>query len=216
VSERTDPQRVKTESERVIQSLGGKTLEWLPVLDRSRPREGAAVADRALAMHGLLSLYFQAPVSAIAEWLRVNRLQSALSRREQSLLRVPEAQFNEQDRIDLYWYIEALWALMWAGRIIPALPIDQPVGDEMVSLLPDIERGQSGEQFSSSFALRPFAEVFQMLDLYYRAHWYARDGHLKGYSTGCFSLDIIMERRKALEWIADGAIEDWDDTPDST
>jgi len=50
-----------------------------------------------------------------------------------------------------------------------------------------------------------------MLDLYYRAHWYAREGSLKGFSTGVFNLDIIVERRKALEWISDSKIEDWDD-----
>jgi hypothetical protein len=49
-----------------------------------------------------------------------------------------------------------------------------------------------------------------------RAHWYARDGQLNGYATGIFSLDVIMERRKALEWISDRTIEDWDDSPEST
>jgi hypothetical protein len=39
---------------------------------------------------------------------------------------------------------------------------------------------------------------------------------LNGYSTGVFDLDIIMERRKALEWIADRTIEDWDEAPEST
>lgn len=55
-----------------------------------------------------------------------------------------------------------------------------------------------------------------MLDLYFRAHWYARDGQLNGYPTAPFDLDIIMERRKTLEWLVDRSIEDWDDTPQDT
>jgi hypothetical protein len=55
-----------------------------------------------------------------------------------------------------------------------------------------------------------------MLDLYYRAHWYVVDGHLHRYDTGDFDLDIIMERRKALEWIGDPTVEDWDYTDAST
>jgi hypothetical protein len=55
-----------------------------------------------------------------------------------------------------------------------------------------------------------------MLDLYYRAHWYARDGLLNGYATEPFNLDVIMERRRALEWISDRNLADWEDAPEDT
>jgi hypothetical protein len=211
-----DPAEVKARSEGLIRSLGGKTLDWLPWLDRSDPRETAEVAERTLAMHALLGIYFQAPVAVIAKWIQDNGLGHVLSRRERALLGTPEAELTQQDRIDLYWYLEALWAFAWAGQLIPELPIDKPVGDELASLLPDIENGEGGAEFRAAFLLRPFGDIFQMLDVYFRAHWYARDGHLNGYSTGVFNLDIILERRKALEWIADRTIEDWDETPEST
>jgi hypothetical protein len=209
-----DPAEVKARSERIIQSLGGKTLDWLPWLDRSEPRGSVEVAERALAMHALLGIYFQAPVAIIAKWIRDNGLDRVLSRRERALLDAPE--LTEQNRIDLYWYIEALWALAWVGGLIADLSIDEPVGDSLASLLPDIERGEGGDTFKAGFALRPFTDIFQMLDVYFRAHWYARDGQLNGYSTGVFKLDIIMERRKALEWVSDRTIGDWDETPEST
>jgi hypothetical protein len=38
---------------------------------------------------------------------------------------------------------------------------------------------------------------------------------LNGYDTGDVKLDIIMERRKALEWVMDPDC-DWDDVPHST
>ena len=211
-----DPAEVKARSEGLIRSLGGKTLDWLPWLDRSEPRETAEVAGRTLAMHALLGIYFQAPVAIIAKWIQDNGLGHVLSRRERALLGTPEAELTQQDRIDLYWYLEALWAFAWAGQLIPELPIDKPVGDELASLLPDIQNGEGGAGFRAAFVLRPFGDIFQMLDVYFRAHWYARDGKLNGYSTGGFNLDIIMERRKALEWIADRTIEDWDETPEST
>ena len=70
--------------------------------------------------------------------------------------------------------------------------------------------------FRSAFRLRPDESLLPMLDLYYRSHWYARDGRLNGYATEPFNLDVIMERRKALEWASDSTIEDWDDTPEDT
>jgi hypothetical protein len=91
-----------------------------------------------------------------------------------------------------------------------------PFGENLASLVPNIKQNEDGHKFHATFALRPFPELFQMLDLYFRAHWYARDGQLNGYATGVFDPDIIMERRKALEWIADRNLEDWDEAPDST
>jgi hypothetical protein len=51
-----------------------------------------------------------------------------------------------------------------------------------------------------------------MRDLSYRFHWWTRDAQLKGQGTGYERLDIVMERRKALEWILDCEM-DWDDIP---
>jgi uncharacterized protein DUF4272 len=123
---------------------------------------------------------------------------------------------SEQDEVDLYWYLEALWALAWVGSFIDELPIDSPVGDELASFLPNLQIDEGPESFSNRFELRSPGEIYRMLDLYYLAHWYARDGHLRNYATGVFSLDVIMERRKALEWVLDSEIDDWDHTPEST
>jgi hypothetical protein len=60
--------------------------------------------------------------------------------------------------------------------------------------------------------LRPYPELYAMRDLAYRFHWWTRDSHLKGEDSGPVQLDIVMERRKALEWILDEQI-DWDDMP---
>jgi hypothetical protein len=63
--------------------------------------------------------------------------------------------------------------------------------------------------------LRPREELFRMLDLYYRLHWWTRNAQLQGQQTGNVSLDIIMERRKALEWVLN-AEDDWDNVEMST
>jgi Domain of unknown function (DUF4272) len=86
----------------------------------------------------------------------------------------------------------------------------------LASLLPNLQRDEDGIGFRDSFELRPAVELCSMLDLYYRAHWYARDGQLRAYATGAFNLDVILERRKALEWLNDNETEDWDATEAST
>ena len=63
--------------------------------------------------------------------------------------------------------------------------------------------------------LRSRDELFRMLDLHYRLHWWTRNAQLTGKDTGVVRLDIIMERRKALEWVMDPAC-DWDNVEMST
>ncbi|HEX7315713.1 MAG TPA: DUF4272 domain-containing protein [Pyrinomonadaceae bacterium] len=208
------PVEVKAESERIILALGGRICDWLPHLDRTEPRASSEVAERALVLHAMLQIYFGAPADVIAAWIRANQLESSLSRHERALL--TNESLTKQERIDLYWYIEALWAMAWAGQLTEDLAIDQPVGGILASLLPNLQVNEDGSGFRRRFSLRPFEEIYRMLDLHYRAHWYARDGQLNNYSTEPFNLDVIMERRRTLEWISDRKLADWEDTPEST
>ena len=50
----------------------------------------------------------------------------------------------EQEKVDLSWYLESLWTLVWAGGLIPDLPIPEPVGDGLASLLPNLQAGETG------------------------------------------------------------------------
>lgn len=211
-----DTHAVRADSQRAISRLGGTICDWLPYLDRSKPRPSSVVVRRALVMNALVQIYFGAPPEVIHEWLDRNGLLSDLSNRERELLSESGHGIVEQDRIDLYWYLEALWTFAWIGSFIDDLPIELPLGDELATFFPDLQADEGPERLETSFILRQPDEIYRKLDLYYLAHWYARDGQLRKYATGVFSLDAIMERRKALEWVLDSDIDDWDHTPAST
>jgi hypothetical protein len=98
---------------------------------------------------------------------------------------------------------------MWLGGRVSDLPLDEAVQDTLASMLPSVENREDALPFYKSFKRRSYGEIFRMLDLYYRAHWYAFDGHLNGYDTNPISLDLVTERRKALEWAIDSS-SDWD------
>ena len=211
-----DTAAVRAESQRVVTSLGGPTCDWLPWLDRSEPRNAASVIGRTLVMNAMLQIHFGAPVERIRAWISEHALNEHLSRREREILRKSDDEITDQEDADLSWSIEGLWTLVWAGSLIPDLPIDELVGDELAGLLPDLQRNESPERFVQSFKLRSPDQIYQMLDLYYLAHWYAREGQLRRFETGPFSMDVIMERRKALEWLMDSQLTDWDEAPDHT
>ncbi len=203
-----EPARVKEQSESVILRANGKICAWLPVLNLTRARDRNALVGRALTMNALLNIHFGAPVAVIRDWIDRNGLRPHLSAGEVALITKPDRAVTEQERINLYWYIEGVWALMWAGGLIADLPFDQPAADTMASLVPNLQQNENGAKFEA-MRLRPYPSLFAMLDLYYRLHWYARDGQINRYSTAPVTANTIWERRKALEWLMDNQT-DWD------
>jgi hypothetical protein len=201
---------VKTRSEATVLQAGGRVCDWLPYIDRQEPRDQNDLIGRALILNALINIPFGAPVQVIRDWINANKLATYLSPSERALLQKRNEDLSEQDAANLKWSIEALWALIWAGELVADLPIDTHVPDTMAAMIPNLQRNEGGEKFSQRMHLRPFAELYQMLDLYYRTHWFTEDGRINGYETGAISGDIVMERRKALEWLLDASV-DWDD-----
>ena len=207
-----DPKAVKNESEKIITAGGGQICDWLPQLDITEMRDREAIVGRALAMLGLMHIYFRAPTNIINDWISRVGATKHLSTWEQTVLARSYDELTEQELTKLYWYIECVWTLMWIGSLIDELPYDSPVYDWMAQLTPNIQQNEDGSKFSAAMRIRSFDECFRMLDIYYRIHWYTQNGQLNGYDTSPVSFDIVMERRKALEWVLDKEL-DWDDVP---
>ncbi len=162
-----------------------------------------------LLMCGLREIALGGAVEEVRQWATKNRLTRALSPSEKCILEKPDDQLTDQEKINLSWYIEAIWTFAWAGSLIPDIPIDVGVGDQLDHLFDEIRK--SGTELEKAFQLRPHREIYRKLDLYYLAHWYARDGGVNGYDTSPFDIGLIMERRKVLEWLNDREISDWDE-----
>lgn len=210
-----DPFAVKANSERIILAAGGQTLDLLPIIGQTGLRKNSELISRSLILNALINIHFNAPTGIIKAWVEKHQLTAHLSVSERDLLTKENQELSEQERVNLFWYIEALWALMWAGSLIDELPVDRPVEDYMASLTPNVQLDEGTEKFSERMRLRPHNDLYAMLDLYYRAHWYARNAQLNGKPSGNFSIDVIMERRRSLEWLLDPK-SDWDNTNSST
>lgn len=196
-----DPQAVKKESETIILRAGGQICDWLPIIESKSTRPSEEIIGRALILNAMLNIHFNAPVRVIDDWVSRNNLSQHLTAREKELLSRDNDDLTEQETTDLYWYIEALWSLMWVGSLTKDMPFDQPVEDSMASLVPNLQANEDGSKFSQEMRIRTPDEIFKMLDLYFRLHWYARNGKINGDSTDPINLDIVMERRKSLEWV---------------
>ena len=160
----------------------------------------------------LVQLHFGAPRDHLRNWLKENRLDGDITAHESQLLETDFAELPKQSQIDVYWFIEAIWALAWVGGLHTNLSLNTAVEDSLAAMLPSVERMEPAAEFVRNFTLRDESEIFETLDYFYRAHWFARNSQLGGSESDLVDLDIIMERRKALEWVCDNSL-DWDDVP---
>lgn len=179
-------------------------------MDEPSFRNDEAVARRSLAMMGIIQLMFEAPNYFIREWFTDNELIDELTEHEKHLLDTSFDKLNQQEQINLHWTIECLWAFTWMANKHSELTLNTSIEDTLAAMFPSIENNEAVEEFINGFKLRPTSEIFSMLDYFYRAHWVARNNSLNGIKDDKVNLSIIIERRRALEWVCDSSLE-WDD-----
>jgi len=67
------------------------------------------------------------------------------------------------------------------------------------------------DEFKANVKIRNIENILDMLDLYYRYHWACVDKSVNPKSNiGSLNPDVVMERRKGLEWLVSKA-DDWND-----
>jgi hypothetical protein len=159
-------------------------------------------------MNALINIAFGAPISIINSWLKNDNLENHLSSSEKALLEKTNDDLTELELNSLEWYLESLWSFMWLTEMIDDLRPEEYVGDNMASLLPNIKEGEDNKKIEYLAAVRPIGTAYQMLDYYYRLHWYCVDERLKGKEAE-LNEGVVYHRRKSLEWAFDEAA-DWD------
>ena len=146
------------------------------------------------------------PTQVVKRWINQHDVARFLTEREASLLdRQPIA---EHDKNNLAWSLDALWALMWAGRLFESMDFTAPIPNEMYKCVHTYGDGDGPDKFVGKINLRSFDEIYRSLDLHYRLHWYAFQYQLRG-ENDTFDLSRFIERRRALEWLLSPE-ETWD------
>lgn len=204
------PEKIKNRNTKYLRSSGIAVIEHLPYLDNPEFRQPEEIARRTMVLAALFQLYLQAPKDLIKKWLKENRLLDYLNEVESEYLETDYSELSEQTQIDIYWFVEAVWTFAWVGGLHNNLTLNTGVEDSLASLIPNIAKNEPVEKFISGFKLRNQFEIFEMLDKFYRAHWFARNNKLNGKQSDKVDLDIIMERRKALEYVVYKELK-WDE-----
>jgi hypothetical protein len=206
------PEAVKAASHQFLRDHGIAINESLPCLedrDDLDPQDALAVARRCVVLNYVIGTAFSADPLELNQYLTEIGLIDYASSREKELFR--RAQHSEQEKINSGRLVECVQCLAWCMGLVELDPF-KGCDNNLASHFPGPFIDPS--DFINHARLRPFEEIYQQADLHYRMHWAARNARLKG--TACaVSEELIMERRRALDWVL-GVEDDWDEVPSDT
>lgn len=203
---------VKARNEALLQRLGfvvNTALPEIEPLQELEPRTPRAVAERAIVLANIAATgYGRPPADSLRDLERIG-LMSSLTRIERDHFR--KRDYSDAERGWAQWLIEAVNACSWClEKTHDLAPLSLPSDElhEIFILCPDPQK------FISTARLRDLAEIHEYADLYYRAHWAARDARLAG--EPCPLVESVpFMRRWALDWVV-GLPYEWDDIPHDT
>ncbi len=212
----TDEQKMKIKiaNEAAIKLQGYKVNDWLPVLDLPQIRSIEEIKGRLLVLTAMINIAFNAPINFIKAWLFKHNLDKYLSRSEHQILAKENSELTDADLNPLRWSLESLWAFLWITKQIVDLIPEEPVGDNMAVLVPNLQKNEGIEKIENISGIQEKDRLYQMLDYYYRLHWFCVNERLSN-NKSSLNEGIIHERRKALEWFYNKNCG-WDDMELST
>jgi len=192
----TEEQRIAIKEANIarIAKKNYRYIDWLPILENPNLRSQDELIGRMSVLNALINISFEAPVEIIKQWIEANQLTAHLSDWEKEILTKTQADLDQYEINTLRWYLEALWALMWATKMIPHLDETQWNEESMASMLPNLEEGEDNHRLQEVTTMHTAEDIYTMLDFYYRLHWYCVDERLKG-QEAVINEGLVYERR---------------------
>ncbi len=209
----------KKQSEEKLAKLGISYTKSLPVIEDShnvtlKPID--EIAKRAIAC--LITIQVACDMAQgnnaedskkyFTEMLERFNATNALTTDEQYIF---EDGDNERAQINMSWRYEPYWVLAWVLGFVekleyPNQTCDFELATKFVAIAKDYE------DFISKCKLRDIEEILDEIDLEYRYHWACVEKEIEPdlINIKDLSPDVVVERRRALEWIISPDGEDWD------
>ena len=206
------PEFAKQRSHDLLAAHGIHINEALPLIEAPtelKPQSPASVARRAVIIGHIIGIGFGQPGSKLRAPLEQFGLLQYASANEGRLLSATN--YTEQEKVDAAWLVECMQAIGWCFNFVNLDPLNG-CDDDLSSYFPAPFTDPS--DFIATATLRPFPEIYQQSDLYYRLHWATRDNRLNGRESPV-DYGVIRKRRKAIDWVV-GVEANWDEMPMDT
>ncbi len=207
----------KAKTNKKLQAMGITVNPYLPVIETSQevtvksPEEIGRRAITSLCMIQIACdiLDNDSPSQSTEFFLKILRRFGLEPCKEHTEYRVLFSDLKSEENLTaLVWTYESYWALAWALGLV------NDISDASACCKPEaaiqlVSECQNFEEFMKRCHPRSIEDILDMLDLYYRYHWACVDHEMRPQTQiGRLSHDIVMERRRGLEWLISEE-DDW-------
>ena len=198
---------MREESIGTARLLGVDVPATLPLLDVGlEMRSAAEITSRILAMNAVAATAYGFEKAKAISWLKQEALTDLLSETERQFIFEGTGQ---PSRFQVH--VEGMWALAWSMGVVNEMNFAKDCDNRFVTILPNIKQSQSSAEFRKKVKPRPLDQVVAACDLAYCLHWAIRQAELSGNRPpGNLKNYVVVERRRALEWLLSGDTA-WDD-----
>ena len=189
-------QNSRTASNAYLVARGISVPGHLPLIETDLTRSEAEVVDRLLCLNVCAAAAYGYDRQQGMSWVAKEGLEGSLETIELAYLKDgsgPTSTFQKQ--------VEAIYALAWALSLQNDLDLQLSCRDDFVLSLPNLKSGEASAKLRAHARLRPTSELLRVTDLAYSVHWHIRNEGLAGREDKRFRPHVVVERRRALEWL---------------
>lgn len=204
-----DMNAIRAKTHAVLKAWNVPAHPYLPVLGPISIHSASEIATKAIVLYAMAGLANNADPQLLRKWLIENQMWTHFTEDQQAFLHGHT--LTEEETNELSWKVESLYTLCWIGLIATELPFpDKPA--PLKGIFPNIPPEIDCAEFVSSFKRRNDEPIVEQLDIYYSLHASLKHPELwgKGSRSNLPKIEIVTERRHALEWVCGGNV-DWDD-----
>ena len=197
--------KIRESSLQVAQSIGVLINRALPLVEAPLQLKSCdEIFRRLMCLHVTAACAYGFNRKNAREWLVQEDITATLTNTESAFI---NDGFGNTEQFKAQ--IEGMWALFWALGLIPNMNFSESCDVNFVSLLPNLKILQPASLIKAKVKCRSLDEIIEACDLAYCLHWGVQEAKVTGKTlpNGINSF-VIMERRKALEWLISS--DDWD------
>lgn len=204
-----DFREIRQRTEILLQQGNVPLHPHLPLLDTEGIRAAEEVADKIISLYCLAGVANGADAGMLLDWLTEAGGLASLDASDRRILEdvnLPESLLNE-----LSWKQESLYTLCWTSGVIEEIQWPDKECD-LSNAFPAIPPEVPISNFKGAIALRESRAIIEALDLYYNLHASLSHPELwNGQNPAtAMKIEVVLERRQALEWVCSDVAE-WND-----
>lgn len=189
---------LRRRSLKIARELGYAENESLPLLDDDIgvTRDKDAIVDRALCLYGTLSVAYGFDRKKALKWIEDQNLSESCTSLEREFLHGAGA-----SSLEMKTRVEGLYVMAWVLGLYEDLDFTGLCPSDLVLKFPNIKENEPSMSFRAAVAVIDVVSIVGMADLAYCLHSAIREEELARRPTGRLPAYVIVERRRALEWL---------------